>query len=142
MVMARTAGWMLGAATVLSLHRWAESSLAQEQKHQVTGVSAVTAPCWKSEEYVISKDCYNCNQFESTLNQCSVTGFVEQVSCATSKKAEYKSCRSALMEKRYFWEFVGIMLAGSVLLSLVVVSRQRTLDRRALEKVRKQIESI
>ncbi|CAI9565046.1 unnamed protein product [Staurois parvus] len=103
---------------------------------------AVT-PCWKTEEFTVSKDCYNCNQFETkTVGQCGVTGFIEQVSCSPSMKVEYKSCRSVAMEKTVFWEFVGIMMVAAVVMSLVVVFRQRTLDRRALEKVRKQIESI
>ncbi|CAN2390921.1 Jumping translocation breakpoint protein (JTB) [Pristimantis euphronides] len=120
------------------------SSLLPDQ--EVTGESdspAMSTPCWQTEEYTISKDCYSCNQFElKTLSQCRVSGFIEQVACTTSSKSEYKSCRSTPMEKRMFWQFVGVMLAGTVALSLLVISRQRTLDRRALEKVRKQIESI
>ncbi|XP_056403306.1 protein JTB [Hyla sarda] len=140
------AGWMLRAAIVLSTHRLVMSSLAQEAEaagNSDSVVAVVSAPCWQTEEYTISKDCYSCNQFETkTLGQCGITGFIEQVTCTSTNKSDYKSCRSAPMEKRMFWQFVGVMLAGTVALSLLVISRQRTLDRRALEKVRKQIESI
>ncbi|KAM3909847.1 protein JTB isoform 2-T2 [Leptodactylus fuscus] len=138
-------GWLLlGAVMVLSAQRLVLSSPPQDQKSPGdSDPPAVIVPCWQTEEYAVSKECYGCSQFEAkTLGQCSVTGFIEKVSCTTSNKSEYKSCRSAPMEKRVFWQFVGIMLAGTVALSLLVISRQRTLDRRALEKVRKQIESI
>ncbi|KAG8543702.1 hypothetical protein GDO81_023981 [Engystomops pustulosus] len=54
---------------------------------------AMSTPCWQTEEYTTSKDCYSCTQFESkTLSQCTVTGFIEQVTCTSSSKSEYKSC--------------------------------------------------
>ncbi|XP_069806208.1 protein JTB [Dendropsophus ebraccatus] len=136
------AAWLLRTVMVLGVHGWVVSVPDQEAAVDSDHV-VVSAPCWQTEEYTISKDCYSCNQFETkTLGQCGVTGFIEQVACTSTNKSEYKSCRSAPMEKRVFWQFVGVMLAGTVALSLLVISRQRTLDRRALEKVRKQIESI
>ncbi|KAM9294148.1 protein JTB [Gastrophryne carolinensis] len=137
------AGWLMRAAVVLLVQRWAESSQVQtEKEREVPEVLVTVTPCWKMEEFTVS-ECSDCNQFQmKTLSQCGVTGFIEEVSCTPSKKVEYKSCRSVLMERKVFWEFVGIMMAASVVLSLVVVFRQRMLDRRALEKVRKQIESI
>ncbi|XP_040268221.1 protein JTB [Bufo bufo] len=142
--MAAAGGWLLRGVLVLSVHRWVLSSPAQDQKAAAeSDPASVSAPCWQREAYTISKDCYSCTQFETkTLDQCSDSGFVEQVACTNSNKSEYKSCRSVPMEKRVFWQFVGLMLAGTVALALLVISRQRTLDRRALEKVRKQIESI
>ncbi|KAM5125830.1 protein JTB isoform 2-T2 [Mantella aurantiaca] len=140
--MEAAAGWLLRAVIVVIAHRWAESSPVQEV--EAAGESEIPAvtPCWKTEEFTVSRDCYNCNQFDTTVSQCVVTGFIEQVSCSPSHKVEYKSCRSVAMEKRVFWEFVGITMAAAVVMALVVVFRQRTLDRRAREKVRKQIESI
>ncbi|KAG8431887.1 hypothetical protein GDO86_019574 [Hymenochirus boettgeri] len=103
----------------------------------------LSTQCWMAEEFVISKECYGCNEFESKrILECKDTGFIEQVNCAISKKADYKSCRSVEMEKQVFWEFVGCMMGAAVIFSLLVIHRQRTLDLRALEKVRKQIESI
>ncbi|XP_018426088.1 PREDICTED: protein JTB [Nanorana parkeri] len=141
--MEATVGWLLRAVIVLVVHRWAESSLVQEDRPQLdTDVPAVTL-CWRTEEFTISRECYNCNQFETkTVGECGVTGFIEEVSCSPSNKVEFKSCRSVAKEKRVFWEFVGIMMAAAVVMSLVVLWRRRKLDWRALEKVRKQIESI
>lgn len=52
------------------------------------------------------------------------------------------SCRSAVMEEHLFWKFEAAMLAVMAGLAVVVVVRQRWLDRLASEKVRRQIESI
>ncbi|MEQ2161785.1 hypothetical protein GOODEAATRI_013066, partial [Goodea atripinnis] len=52
------------------------------------------------------------------------------------------SCRSALMEEHLFWKFEAAMLALMVVFAVLVVIRQRWLDRLASEKVRRQIESI
>jgi hypothetical protein len=46
------------------------------------------------------------------------------------------------MEEVLFWRMEGVVLGLMVLLALVVVARQRSLDRLASEKVRRQIESI
>ncbi|KAM8921528.1 protein JTB [Pelodytes ibericus] len=119
----------------------AESSLTQEQK--ISDGTATNSMCWLEEEFGISKECRSCNKIDTiSIPQCRITGFVEEIQCSTSNKSDYKSCRSVSMEKQVFWRFVASMMAAAVALSLLVVFRQRTLDRRALEKVRKQIESI
>lgn len=46
------------------------------------------------------------------------------------------------MEAQIFWRFEGTVLGMVAVFALLVVCRQRVLDRKALEKVRKQIESI
>lgn len=53
-----------------------------------------------------------------------------------------RSCRSAVLEAHVFWRFVGTMMCVAAVFAVLVVCRQRVLDRKALEKVRKQIESI
>ncbi len=52
------------------------------------------------------------------------------------------SCRSTKMEEHLFWKFEGAMLAFTVVFAILVVARQRSLDRQASDKVRRQIESI
>ncbi|XP_075464117.1 protein JTB [Ascaphus truei] len=132
--------WVLGGLLLLTA-RPAGASLPQDETNSDS--HALSTQCWMAEEFVISKDCSLCNNFQSkTVNECKITGFIEEVSCGMSKKEEYKSCRSVAMEKEIFWKFAGSMMAAAVALSLLVVFRQRTLDWRALEKVRKQIESI
>lgn len=61
---------------------------------------------------------------------------------SSSPRAVLRSCRSAALEAQRFWRFVGSALGVAAAAAALVVLRQRVLDRRALEKVRKQIESI
>ncbi|XP_027489543.1 protein JTB, partial [Corapipo altera] len=83
---------------------------------------------------------FSCPQ--KTIPDCAPTGFIERINCPTSQREEFKSCRSAALESRRFWRFVGSALAVAAAAAALVVLRQRELDRRAREKVRKQIESI
>lgn len=46
------------------------------------------------------------------------------------------------MEEHLFWKFEAAMLGLAVVFALLVIGRQRSLDRQASEKVRRQIESI
>ncbi|NXX48622.1 JTB protein, partial [Tricholaema leucomelas] len=99
--------------------------------------------CWRVEDYVVVQECARCSSFQTkSMMECRPTGFVEKVTCATSKKDDFKRCRSAVMEAHIFWRFVGTMMCVAALFAVLVVCRQRVLDRKALEKVRKQLESI
>uniref|UniRef100_V9LC25 Protein JTB n=1 Tax=Callorhinchus milii TaxID=7868 RepID=V9LC25_CALMI len=104
---------------------------------------AEVLPCWQVEQFVVGEECKLCTPFQSkTQDECLTTGFVERITCPESKREVYKSCRSALMEETLFWQFEGVVAGVSVIFAAVVVLRQRSLDRLASEKVRKQIESI
>ncbi|XP_040474862.1 protein JTB [Falco naumanni] len=112
-----------------------------DEKRSVSPVVATL--CWRVEDFVVAQECTRCSSFQmKTISQCSPTGFIEKINCATSKRDEYKSCRSAVMEAHVFWRFVGTMMCVATVFAVLVVCRQRVLDRKALEKVRKQIESI
>ncbi|XP_007245710.2 protein JTB [Astyanax mexicanus] len=135
---------------VLALHAlfWGLVSLrvfgaALLSEEKTTATKAAAVPCWQVEEFVVASDCTFCADFQSILiPACSVTGYVEKINCTKSSKDEYKSCRSAMMEEHIFWKFEGAMLGLTVIFALLVVARQRSLDRQASEKVRRQIESI
>ncbi|NXN97938.1 JTB protein, partial [Rhinopomastus cyanomelas] len=99
--------------------------------------------CWRVEDYVVVQECARCSSFQAkSMTECEPTGFVEKITCATSKRDDFKRCRSAVMEAQVFWRFVGTMMSVTAVFAVLVVCRQRVLDRKALEKVRKQIESI
>ncbi|XP_075907924.1 protein JTB isoform X5 [Nelusetta ayraudi] len=100
-------------------------------------------PCWTHEEFVVTSECHQCTAYQTRLwAACGATGYVEQVNCTRSNKDEHKSCRSAVMEENLFWRFEAVVLVLTLLLAVLVVTRQRWLDRLASEKVRRQIESI
>ncbi|KAM9214854.1 LOW QUALITY PROTEIN: uncharacterized protein RG961_012575 [Leptosomus discolor] len=113
------------------------------ERREALGEPVTATQCWRVEDYVVVQECARCSGFQTvSAAECRPTGFIEQVSCATSKREEFKRCRSAVMEARVFWRFVGTMMGVAAVFAVLVVCRQRVLDRKALEKVRKQIESI
>ncbi|XP_048381755.1 protein JTB [Stegostoma tigrinum] len=121
--------------------RFSESLTSHEGKDSVSNISDV--PCWQVEQFLVAESCKECTRFEvKTREACSRTGFVEKVNCSESHREEYKSCRSTLMEETLFWRFEGTMFTLSVIFAVLVIHRQRALDRLASEKVRRQIESI
>jgi len=106
-------------------------------------VSTSNLPCWLVEEFVVAEECAQCSNFQAkTTPECGSTGYVEKITCSSSKRSEFKSCRSALMEQHLFWKFEGAIVGVALVFACLVIIRQRQLDRKALEKVRKQIESI
>ncbi|XP_027891738.1 protein JTB isoform X1 [Xiphophorus couchianus] len=117
------------------------AALLSEEK--TTAGKPVVAPCWLLENFVVLEECNSCTDFNTkTQTVCRETGYVELVNCTKTSRQEYKSCRSALMEDHLFWKFEAAMLALTVVFAVLVVIRQRWLDRLASEKVRRQIESI
>ncbi|KAM6112407.1 protein JTB [Phoenicopterus ruber ruber] len=121
--------------------RPAAAMAASDERRSTSPVPAT--PCWRVEDFVVAQECSRCSSFQArTTPQCGPTGFVEKINCAGSKREEFKSCRSAVMEAHVFWRFVGTMMCVAAVFAVLVVCRQRVLDRKALEKVRKQIESI
>ncbi|XP_051013542.1 protein JTB [Acomys russatus] len=129
--------WLLCAFT-LKLCK-AEAPLLGEKLSVSTSIS----PCWMAEEFVVTEECTRCSNFQTkTTPECGPTGYVEKVTCSSSKRNELRSCRSALMEQRLFWKFEGAVVGVALVFACLVITRQRQLDRKALEKVRKQIESI
>ncbi|XP_062846712.1 protein JTB [Trichomycterus rosablanca] len=125
---------------LVSLRVFGAAFLGEEK---TPAIKAASMPCWQVEEFVVATECTACYGIEmKSLAACSQTGYVEKINCTKSNKEEYKSCRSAVMEENLFWKFVGTMLGLTVFFALVVIARQRTLDRQASDKVRRQIESI
>ncbi|XP_042601434.1 protein JTB [Cyprinus carpio] len=96
------------------------AALLSDEKAAVAVTKAVTAPCWQLEEFVVAKECSACEGLQSKTF----------------------SCRSTKMEEHLFWKFEGTVLALTVVFAILVVTRQRSLDRQASDKVRRQIESI
>lgn len=135
---------------VLALHAlfWGLVSLrvfgaALLSEERTSASKPSTAPCWMLEDFVVIAECTQCNAFTTkSWSACGQTGYVEKVNCTKSNKDDYKSCRSTVMEEHLFWKFEAVMLSLTVVFALVVVARQRSLDRLASEKVRRQIESI
>ncbi|XP_021502400.1 protein JTB [Meriones unguiculatus] len=129
--------WLLCAFTLKLCE--AEAPVREEK----LSVSTSTSPCWLVEEFVVTEECAPCSNFQiKSTPECGSTGYMEKITCSPSKRNEFRSCRSALMERHLFWKFEGTVVAVALVFACLVIIRQRQLDRKALEKVRKQIESI
>lgn len=125
---------------LVSLRVFGAALLSDEK---TTALKPAAAPCWLLEDFVVTLECSQCSAFQArSWSACGATGYVEKVNCTRSNRDEYKSCRSAVMEEHLFWKFEAAMLALTALFAVLVILRQRSLDRLASEKVRRQIESI
>ncbi|XP_061680800.1 protein JTB isoform X2 [Syngnathoides biaculeatus] len=124
---------------VVALRVFGAALLAEDK----LAAKVAVVPCWLLEEFVVTAECAQCDAFQTkTRPACGQTGYVEKVNCTKSNRDDYKSCRSAVTEESFFWKFEGVMLSGTALSAILVVLRQRRLDRLASDKVRRQIESI
>uniref|UniRef100_A0A8D2G5K8 Protein JTB n=1 Tax=Theropithecus gelada TaxID=9565 RepID=A0A8D2G5K8_THEGE len=73
--------------------------------------STSNLPCWLVEEFVVTTECSPCSNFQAkTTPECGPTGYVEKITCSSSKRIEFKSCRSALMEQHLSWKFEGAVV--------------------------------
>ncbi|XP_062393643.1 protein JTB-like [Sardina pilchardus] len=116
------------------------SAAVLDQQNYTELVPDVT-PCWQMEEFEVLGECAPCNAVQSWRTACRPTGYTEKVICKKSNRVDLKSCHSAVREEGLFWRFEAVMMSLTVLFVLVVVKRQRVLDRRASERVWKQIQS-
>uniref|UniRef100_A0A667HBA7 Protein JTB n=1 Tax=Lynx canadensis TaxID=61383 RepID=A0A667HBA7_LYNCA len=68
---------------------------------QKLSVSASNSPGWLLQEFVVAEACAPCSNFQANHDarpECGSTGYVEKITCSSSKRNELKSCRSALVE--------------------------------------------
>ncbi|XP_041962942.1 protein JTB-like isoform X2 [Alosa sapidissima] len=116
-------------------------SAAVLDQHNYTELVPDVTPCWQMEEFEVLVECAPCSAVQSWRTACRPTGYTEKVICMKSNRVDLKSCHSAVREDSLFWRFEAVMMSLTVFFALVVVKRQRVLDRRASEMVWKQIES-
>lgn len=107
------------------------------------GMQMSSLQCWQEEEFTVVINCGKCSPFQmNTLRACQQTGFIEAMNCSRSNLVQHKGCRLTWMEERLFWRFEFVAASLTAVFVLLVTGRQRALDRRATEKVRRQIQSI
>ncbi|XP_040143533.1 protein JTB isoform X2 [Ictidomys tridecemlineatus] len=79
----------------------AEASVREEKQ----SVSTSTLPCWLGEEFVVAEECTPCSSFQAkTIPECGSTGYVEKITCSSSKRNEFKRRE---MERRSCLAFPG-----------------------------------
>ncbi|XP_028837754.1 protein JTB-like isoform X2 [Denticeps clupeoides] len=133
----------LVAVCALLLAAATPSAAAAAVQRQRDTAEPLRDPCWQKEEVVVLAECAPCDRIQMKWwSVCHSTGFIQKVQCVRSEKIDFKSCISTGMEEMAFWRFEGTMMGLTVLFVLLVISRQRALDRIVSEKVRRQIESL
>ena len=101
-----------------------------------------TSMCWLNENHLIKEPCSPCSDFETAAphqSACQNTGYKELVKCEFSGEV-YRSC-IVLNDSHSFWSFqFATMLVGFVGYCLIQW-RNRQLDRKMLERLRRQLQS-
>lgn len=108
------------------LTRWGQAEASvQEEK---LSVSTSNLPSWLVEELVVAEECAPCSNFQSkTTPECGSPGYVEKIMCSSSKRIEFNSCCSALMEQHLFWKFwkfEGAVVGVALVFACLVIVRQ------------------
>ncbi|KAF3833416.1 hypothetical protein F7725_024620 [Dissostichus mawsoni] len=115
--------------SLVSLRVFGAALLSEEK----TTVKQQSAPCWLLEDFVVTAECSPCTAFQD-----HVLGVLR----ADGLRGASQLHQIQQGRERLFWRFEASMLVLTLSSSVVVVLRQRLLDRLASEKVRRQIESI
>ncbi|MBW02957.1 Protein JTB, partial [Eschrichtius robustus] len=77
--------WLLCAFTLRLCQ--AEAPVREEK----LSVSTSNLPCWLVEEFVVAEECAPCSNFQAkTTPECGSTGYVEKITCSSSKRSEFK----------------------------------------------------
>lgn len=98
--------------------------------------------CYLSEPADSIILCQKCTSYERQLysKACSPTGYKEVVLCSKSNIQAARSCPIPIyVQTQRFWTFEGIVLIIGILAIFTVQSRQKTLDKQMVEKIKRQI---
>eukprot|EP00112_Aurelia_sp_Birch-Aquarium-sp1_P007200 Seg1784.4 transcript_id=Seg1784.4/GoldUCD/mRNA.D3Y31 product="Protein JTB" protein_id=Seg1784.4/GoldUCD/D3Y31 len=97
--------------------------------------------CWKSETFITQSECAPCSSSDKLqLPICKETGNKQLIQCEKTKTKTYISCPFATsFEKKRFWTFEAISLAGAVISNVVVWWRRRTLNYVHYQRVKRQM---
>jgi hypothetical protein len=98
--------------------------------------------CHLTEPIDILTFCQKCTSYERRLNPnaCSPTDYKESVLCSKSNIHTSRSCQIPIsVQRQHFWLFEGFTLILGILAIASVQSRQKTLDKQMVEKIKRQI---
>jgi hypothetical protein len=98
--------------------------------------------CYLTEPVDVLSLCQKCTSYERRLksNICLPTGYKETVLCSKSNIQTVRSCQIPIyIQRQHFWFFEGFILVLGILAIASVQSRQKTLDKQMVEKIKRQI---
>ncbi|CAF0790950.1 unnamed protein product [Adineta ricciae] len=102
----------------------------------------LSSECYLSEPVDVIGLCEKCTSYQrrSKAHACLSTGYREIVLCSRSNIKTTRSCQIPIqVQRQHFWLFEGFMLIVGLLAIASVQSRQKTLDKQMVEKIKKQI---
>ncbi|UJR26765.1 hypothetical protein I4U23_008080 [Adineta vaga] len=98
--------------------------------------------CYLNEPVDVIGTCQRCTSYQrrSKANACLPTGYREIVLCSVSNVKTARSCQKPIhIQRQQFWLFECSMFILGLLAIVTVQSRQKTLDKQMVEKIKKQI---
>ena len=101
-----------------------------------------TNRCYLSEPFDRLSLCQKCTSYESRskVDTCLPTGYRETVLCSKSNVQTMRPCDVPVhIQTQRFWLFESAMVVVGLLAIASVQSRQKTLERQLVEKIRRQI---
>lgn len=130
---------LLTIATIIVLiveSRWTESP---RRKFIIENNST----CYLREEYEIISDCHPCTDFEiasKSQGVCIHTHNKEVLRCKSGETVSRSCDKVAWIDERNYWTFEGVLLVIGALSTGITVLRKRSLDRKVMLKVQRQLE--
>lgn len=76
-----------------------------------------------------------------SIGVCIHTHFKEVLKCESGETVTRSCDRVAWLDERNFWSFETFMFFGALTSTIFVQIRRRTLDRKALQRVQRQLAS-
>ena len=98
--------------------------------------------CYLTEPFDVLNFCQKCTSYERRVNPnaCQSTGYQETVLCSKTNVHTARPCPIPIyVQRQHFWLFEGLTLAIAMVAIWSVQSRQRTLDKQMVEKIKRQI---
>jgi len=123
-------------SSILSYYTLSSSNISIDKDQQIS-------TCYLTEPVDILTLCGKCTSYEqrSKAVGCSPTGYREFVLCSKTDIKTYRSCQvPSHIQKQHFWIFEGFIFLIGLFAITNVYSRQRTLDKQMVEKIKRQIE--
>lgn len=98
--------------------------------------------CYLTEPVDIITLCEKCTSYERRVKSkaCAPSGYKETVLCSKSNIQTIRSCPVPIfIQRQHFWLFEGFTFIIGLLAIFTVQSRQKTLDKQMVEKIKRQI---
>lgn len=95
------------------------------------------------EAFNITEDCRPCRPADYVEHSiCKQTGYIETIYFSKTGY-NYRSCpKIEELEAAAYWKFEAAMLVVSLIFSICVMFRQRTLDKINTERIQKQLSAL